>query len=97
MSHLILKVTFLNADIETGDRRSDRPVRAEVFRSSGCDRGYRAPPVAVYNGVNPVGQEVTVGRLRHEYPKAASEIAVRDREEQPFVPILERFLSSKSE
>ena len=53
--------------------------------------------VAVYNGVNPLGQEVTIGRLRQEYPKAASEIAVRDREEQPFVPILERFLSSKSE
>jgi dienelactone hydrolase len=53
--------------------------------------------VAVYNGVNPLGQEVTIGRLRHEYPKAASEIAVRDREEQPFVPILDRFLSSKSE
>ena len=53
--------------------------------------------VAVYNGVNPLGQEVTIGRLRQEYPHAASEIAVRDREEQPFVPILERFLSSKSE
>jgi dienelactone hydrolase len=53
--------------------------------------------VAVYNGVNPLGQEVTIGRLRHEYPRAVSEIAVRDREEQPFVPILDRFLSSKSE
>ena len=51
--------------------------------------------VAVYNGVNPLGQEVTIGRLRQEYPHAVSEFAVRDREEQPFVPILERFLSSK--
>jgi cephalosporin-C deacetylase-like acetyl esterase len=53
--------------------------------------------VAVFNGVNPLGREVTIGRLRQEYPHAASEIAVRDREEQPFVPILERFLSSKPE
>jgi cephalosporin-C deacetylase-like acetyl esterase len=52
--------------------------------------------VAVYNGVNPLGQEVTIGRLRQEYPQAAIEIAVRDREEQPFMPILERFLNSKS-
>jgi cephalosporin-C deacetylase-like acetyl esterase len=53
--------------------------------------------VAVFNGVNPLGREVTLGRLRREYPHAAVEVAVRDREEQPFVPILERFLSSKSE
>ncbi len=51
--------------------------------------------VAVYNGVNPLGQEVTLARLRQEYPHAVSEFAVRDREEQPFVPILERFLTSK--
>jgi hypothetical protein len=51
--------------------------------------------VAIFNGVNPLGQEVTIGRLSQEYPRAVSEFAVRDREEQPFVPILERFLSSK--
>ena len=53
--------------------------------------------VAVFNGVNPLGREVTLGRLRREYPHAAIEVAVRDREEQPFVPLLERFLNSKSE
>jgi dienelactone hydrolase len=53
--------------------------------------------VAIFNGVNPLGQEVTLGRLRQEYPHGASQIGVRDREEQPFVPILERFLNSKSE
>jgi len=50
--------------------------------------------VAVFNGVNPIGQEVTVGRLRQEYGHSAAEIGVRDREEQPFVPVLERFLKS---
>jgi hypothetical protein len=53
--------------------------------------------VAVFNGVNPLGQEVIIGRLRREYPHGASQIDVRNREEQPFVPILERFLSSKPE
>jgi cephalosporin-C deacetylase-like acetyl esterase len=53
--------------------------------------------VAVFNGVNPLGQDVTIGRLRQEYAQAPSEVAVRDREERPFVPILERFLNSKSE
>jgi hypothetical protein len=52
--------------------------------------------VAVFNGVNLLGREVTLGRLRQEYPHA-SEIAVRDREEQPFVPSLEHFLNSRSE
>jgi cephalosporin-C deacetylase-like acetyl esterase len=51
--------------------------------------------VGVFNGVSPLGQEVTVARLRQEYGTSPSEIGVRDREEQPFVPILERFLSSK--
>jgi len=51
--------------------------------------------VAVFNGVNPLGQELPVGRLRQEYARSAAEIGVRDREEQPFVPILEPFLSSK--
>jgi cephalosporin-C deacetylase-like acetyl esterase len=51
--------------------------------------------VGVFNGVNPLGQEVTNARLRQEYGTSASEIGVRDREEQPFVPILERFLNSK--
>jgi cephalosporin-C deacetylase-like acetyl esterase len=48
--------------------------------------------VAVFNGVNPLGQEVTAGRLRQEYAKTAVETGVRDREEQPFMPVLERFL-----
>jgi cephalosporin-C deacetylase-like acetyl esterase len=52
--------------------------------------------VAVFNGVNPLGQELTIGRLRQEYGRSASQIGVRDREEQPFAPILERFLSSQS-
>jgi len=49
---------------------------------------------AVFNGVNPLGQELTLGRLRQEYPTASVEVAVRDREEQPFVPLLDRFLNS---
>ena len=48
--------------------------------------------VAVFNGVNPVGQEVTVSRLRREYGNGPAEIGVRDREEEQFTPILERFL-----
>jgi hypothetical protein len=50
--------------------------------------------VAVFNGVNPLGQELTLGRLRQEYTQTAIEVGVRDRDEQPFVPILERFLGS---
>jgi hypothetical protein len=50
--------------------------------------------VAVFNGVNPLGQELTLGRLRQEYAGASVEVAVRDREEQPFVPLLDRFLNS---
>ena len=53
--------------------------------------------VAVFNGVNPLGQELTIGRLRQEYGRSANQIGVRDREEQPFAPILERFLSSQSQ
>jgi cephalosporin-C deacetylase-like acetyl esterase len=53
--------------------------------------------VAVFNGVNPLGQELTLGRLRREYAQTAIQIGVRDREEQPFVPILERFLTSKAQ
>ena len=53
--------------------------------------------VGVFNGVNSLGQEVSIARLRQEYPRSAAEISVRDRDEQPFVPILERFLGSKSE
>ncbi len=50
--------------------------------------------VAVFKGVNPLGQELTLGRLRQEYAhSAAIEVGVRDRDEQPFVPILERFLT----
>ncbi len=52
--------------------------------------------VAIYNGVNPLSQELTLGQLRAVYARsgAALEIGVRDRDEQPFVPILERFLGA---
>jgi cephalosporin-C deacetylase-like acetyl esterase len=50
--------------------------------------------VAIYNSVNPLGQELTITQLRAAYSRAgAVEIAVRDREEQPLGPILERFLT----
>jgi len=48
--------------------------------------------VGVFNGVNPLGQELTLGRLRQAYAGTSVEIGVRDREEQPFVPILDGFL-----
>jgi cephalosporin-C deacetylase-like acetyl esterase len=52
--------------------------------------------VAVFNGVNPLGQEIPIRRLREMYAGVAGppEISVRDREEQPFAPLLERFLES---
>ena len=52
--------------------------------------------VAVFNGVNPLGQDLTPARLREQYAGAAGppEISVRDREEEPFAPLLERFLSA---
>jgi hypothetical protein len=53
--------------------------------------------VAVFNGVNPLGQELTLGQMRHEYARSAAEIGVRDRDEEPFVPILERFLSARAQ
>jgi cephalosporin-C deacetylase-like acetyl esterase len=53
--------------------------------------------VAIFNGVNPLGHPLSVGRLRQEYGHSASEIGLYDREEQPFVPIVERFLSSQSQ
>src|SRR5258708_4907640 len=42
--------------------------------------------VAIYNAVNPLGQELTLSQLRAGYVRAgaAVEIGVRDREEQPF-------------
>jgi cephalosporin-C deacetylase-like acetyl esterase len=51
--------------------------------------------VAIYNAVNPLGQELTLNQLRAGYAHAgaAVEVGVRDREEQPFVPVLERFLT----
>jgi pimeloyl-ACP methyl ester carboxylesterase len=49
--------------------------------------------VAVYNSVNPLGQDLTIGRMRREYGNSA-ELGLRDREEQPFAPILERFLTA---
>jgi hypothetical protein len=50
--------------------------------------------VAVFNGVNPLGQELSIRRLREQYTAVALkiEIAVRDTEEQPLVPLIERFL-----
>jgi hypothetical protein len=53
--------------------------------------------VAVFNAVNPLGQELTLGKLRQAYAQRAIELGVRDREEQPFVPILDRFLNSRSQ
>jgi cephalosporin-C deacetylase-like acetyl esterase len=52
--------------------------------------------VAIFNGVNPLGQELGIAHLREQYAGVAGppEIAVRDRDEQPFVPLLERFLES---
>jgi pimeloyl-ACP methyl ester carboxylesterase len=52
--------------------------------------------VAIYNGVNPLGQELTLRRLREQYAgvKGSPLISVRDREEQPFVPVVEPFLAS---
>ena len=52
--------------------------------------------VAVFNPVNPLGQELTIGRLRQAYAGTVVEIGVRDREDEPFVPILDRFLNSKT-
>jgi len=51
--------------------------------------------VAVFNGVNPLGQELTLRSLRQVYGGMAAEVGVRDREEEPLVPILERFLGWK--
>ena len=50
--------------------------------------------VAVFNGVNSLGQEMTLSKLRAEYARipTLAEIGVRDRDEQPFVPLVERFL-----
>jgi cephalosporin-C deacetylase-like acetyl esterase len=50
--------------------------------------------VAVFNGVNPLAQELTLSRLRAEYAhvRTVVKIDVRDREEQPFVPLVESFL-----
>jgi hypothetical protein len=52
--------------------------------------------VAIFNGVNPLGQELSRSRLRQEYARVQMpvEIAVWDREEQPFVPLVEPFLNS---
>ena len=51
--------------------------------------------VAIYNSVNPLGQELRLSQLRAAYAGAgaALEIGVRDREEQSFGPLLERFLT----
>jgi cephalosporin-C deacetylase-like acetyl esterase len=50
--------------------------------------------VAIYNGVNPLGQELPIRRLREQYAGVSGSplIAVRDRDEQPFVPLVEPFL-----
>jgi len=47
--------------------------------------------VAVFNGVDPLGHEVAVGRLQQEYGRSTAEVRVRDRDEEPFVPILTGF------
>jgi cephalosporin-C deacetylase-like acetyl esterase len=52
--------------------------------------------VAAFNGVNPLGQEVTAARMRKEYASAGAELGVRDRDEEEFVPILESFLRSQA-
>jgi len=53
--------------------------------------------VAIYNSVNPMGQELTLSQLREVYRRAGAAVAigVRDREEQPFVPVLEKFLENR--
>ena len=48
--------------------------------------------VAVWNGVDPLGREATMARMRQEYARSGAEVAVRDREEQPFTAALERWL-----
>ena len=50
--------------------------------------------VAVFNGVNPLGHELTIGRLRAEYTRArnVNPVAVRDRDEQQLVPLVDEFL-----
>jgi dienelactone hydrolase len=50
--------------------------------------------VAIFNGVNALGQELGLERLRQEYARLHMrvEIAVRDREEEAFVPLVDRFL-----
>ncbi len=48
--------------------------------------------VAVFNPVNPLGQELPLASVRRQYGGSRVEIGVRNREEEPFVPILERFL-----
>jgi hypothetical protein len=54
--------------------------------------------VAIFNGVNPLGQELPIRRLREYYAGVAGppELAVRDRDEEPFVPLLARFLETAS-
>jgi dienelactone hydrolase len=49
--------------------------------------------VGIYNAVNPLGQELTLSHLRAGYARVGAAVGVRDREEEPFVPILERFLT----
>ena len=62
--------------------------------------------VAIFNGMNPLGQELTARALREEYARAlaayrtagaqaALQITVRDSDEQPLAPMLEDFFSSK--
>ena len=56
--------------------------------------------VAIYNAVNPLGQELTLRQLHVAYfvsPGEALQVGVRDRDEQPLVPILEKFLNSKGQ
>ena len=52
--------------------------------------------VAIFNGINPLGQELTAAKLKEAYAGVATpvEVAVRDRQEQEFAP-LERFLDAR--
>ena len=75
-----------------GRGRAGHPVGAEIFRLPDVISALAPRHVAIFNGVNPLGQELTIRRLREQYAGVAGppEIAVRDRDEEPFVPLLER-------
>ncbi len=53
--------------------------------------------VAIWNGVNPLGQDLALGALRREYARVhvPLEIGVRDRDEQTLAPMIAQFLEKK--